>query len=71
MRANDPSLRSWVEVPANSDFPIQNLPFGVFKTQSRGPRVGVAIGNHILDLSAVAEHGYLDAIKIDKKVFGH
>ena len=69
MRANDPSLRSWVEVPANNDFPIQNLPFGVFKTKNRGPRVGVAIGNHILDLSAVAEFGYFDALNIDKKVF--
>lgn len=69
MRANDPSLRSWVEVPANSDFPIQNLPFGIFRTKSRGPRVGVAIGNHILDLSAVAEFGYFDALNIDKKVF--
>ncbi len=69
MRANDPSLKSWVEVPANSDFPIQNLPFGIFRTKSRGPRAGVAIGNHILDLSAVAEFGYLDALNIDKKVF--
>ncbi|HTF05765.1 MAG TPA: fumarylacetoacetase [Bacteroidia bacterium] len=69
MRANDPALRSWVEVPANSDFPIQNLPFGIFRTKNRGPRVGVAIGNHILDLSAVAEFGYFDALQIDKKVF--
>jgi fumarylacetoacetase len=69
MRANDPSLRSWVDVPANSDFPIQNLPFGIFRTQNRGPRAGVAIGNHILDLSAVAEFGYFDALNIDKKVF--
>jgi fumarylacetoacetase len=69
MRANDPSLKSWVEIPANSDFPIQNLPFGIFRTKNRGPRAGVAIGNHILDLSAVAEFGYLDALNIDKKVF--
>jgi fumarylacetoacetase len=69
MRANDPSLKSWVEVPSNSDFPIQNLPFGIFRTKNRGPRAGVAIGNQILDLSAVAEFGYLDALSIDKKVF--
>jgi len=69
MRANDPTLRSWVNVPANSDFPIQNLPFGVFRTKNRGPRVGVAIGEHILDLSAVAEFGYFDALQLDKKVF--
>jgi fumarylacetoacetase len=69
MRANDPNLKSWVEVPANSDFPIQNLPFGIFRTKNRGPRAGVAIGNHILDLSAVAELGYFDSLGIDKKVF--
>lgn len=69
MRANDPSLRSWVEIPKNCDFPIQNLPFGIFRTPSRNPRVGVAIGDQILDLSAVAELGYFDALQLDKKVF--
>jgi len=35
---------SWVPVPPESDFPIENLPYGVFRT-SRGPHVGVAIGD--------------------------
>ena len=61
-KANDPKLRSWIEVRAGSDFPIQNLPFGIFKTSQRGPRVGVAIGEYILDLAAVAEFGYFDAL---------
>lgn len=60
VRANDPNLRSWVEVPKGSDFPIQNLPFGVFQTENERPRVGVAIGDHILDLKALAVLGYLD-----------
>ncbi|CAN5915119.1 fumarylacetoacetase [soil metagenome] len=68
-KANDPKLRSWVNVPANSDFPIQNLPFGIFSNAQRSPRAGVAIGEHILDLNAVAEFGYFDAIRFDKKVF--
>ena len=68
-KANDPKLRSWVNVPANSDFPIQNLPFGIFTSAQRGPRVGVAIGEHILDLNAVAEFGYFDSIRFEKKVF--
>ncbi|HLG02733.1 MAG TPA: fumarylacetoacetase [Bacteroidia bacterium] len=68
-KANDPKLRSWIEVRAGSDFPIQNLPFGIFKTSQRGPRVGVAIGEYILDLAAVAEFGYFDALQIDKSVF--
>ncbi len=55
----DPALGSWIPVPVDSDFPIQNLPYGVFRTESRVARVGVAIGNRILDLDAAAEAGLL------------
>ncbi|MDT0539182.1 MULTISPECIES: fumarylacetoacetase [Croceitalea] len=44
-----------IDIPENSDFSIHNIPFGIFSTQERSPRAGVAIGNHILDLVAVAE----------------
>ncbi len=48
---NDPSLRSFVPVDAASDFPIQNLPYGVFSTTAMpAPRVGIAIGDFVLDL---------------------
>lgn len=66
-RANNPQLKSWVEVNPNSDFPIQNLPFGMFRTSQTTSRAGVAIGNYILDLAAIAEAGLLDGIKFDKK----
>ena len=50
----DPSLTSFVETAADSSFPIQNLPYGVFRTQTGGmPRVGVAIGDQVLDLAAL------------------
>ena len=52
---HDPDRRSWVET-ANEpgcDFPIQNLPFGVFRTKQGAPRGGVAIGDQILDLAAL------------------
>ncbi len=55
----DKNDKSWVDVPANSDFPIQNLPFGIFKTEVLKPRVGVAIGNHVLDLKSLFVLGYL------------
>jgi fumarylacetoacetase len=58
-RTHDPKRRSWVE-PANvpgAEFPIQNLPFGVFSRESRAPRGGVAIGDSILDLGAAARAG--------------
>ena len=60
IEANNPSLKSWVEVPQNSDFPIQNLPFGIFKIGDSSARVGVRIGNHVLDLKETYELGYLD-----------
>jgi fumarylacetoacetase len=54
----DPSLRSFVEVASDSHFPIQNLPYGVFRPGGGGaPRVGVAIGDLVLDLSVIADRG--------------
>ncbi|AQK60067.1 Fumarylacetoacetase [Zea mays] len=56
-------LRSFVEVPAGSHFPIQNLPFGVFRrrgVQAQAPRPAVAIGDFALDLAAVADAGLFD-----------
>jgi len=50
------NLQSFISYPNDSHFPIQNLPYGVFKTQHRAPRIGVAIGDLILDLFVVTEH---------------
>ncbi len=58
--ANDPALRSWVPVPADSDFPIQNLPFGVFRRGGGPPHVGVAIGEWALDLAVLEALGLFD-----------
>jgi fumarylacetoacetase len=54
---HDPQLRSWVE-SANqpgTDFPIQNLPLGVFRRGTEPPRIGVAIGDCVLDLTGCAD----------------
>ena len=69
IEANRPDLQSWVNVPADSDFPIQNLPFGIFSTSDRSPRPGVAIGDQILDLHAVAERGLLDGLGCERADF--
>ncbi len=70
IRANDPSLRSWVDVPADSDFPIQNLPFGITRRkQDAAPVVVVAIGNQVADLQVLAEHGFFDDLSIPREVF--
>lgn len=67
-RANNPKLKSWVEVKPGSDFPIQNLPFGIFKTANSSPRAGVAIGEYILDLAVIEEAGLFKSIAFDKRV---
>jgi fumarylacetoacetase len=58
MHPNDPALRSFIEVAPDCDFPIQNLPYGVFSTSADPTRrVGVAIGDFILDLSVLEKAG--------------
>jgi fumarylacetoacetase len=53
--SNDPSLKSWFESAQGSDFPIQNLPLGIFSVGERRRRAGVAIGDFVLDLAAIAD----------------
>eukprot|EP00002_Diphylleia_rotans_P037578 TRINITY_DN840_c0_g1_i8.p3 TRINITY_DN840_c0_g1~~TRINITY_DN840_c0_g1_i8.p3 ORF type:complete len:108 (+),score=11.56 TRINITY_DN840_c0_g1_i8:637-960(+) len=54
------TLRSFVEYDATCDFPIQNIPYGVFSTAANAsPRIGVAIGASVLDLSVLLRHGLL------------
>jgi fumarylacetoacetase len=58
---HDPGRRSWITTAnaADADFPIQNLPYGVFSTGDLAPRCGVAIGDRILDLAAIEAAGLL------------
>ena len=54
--ANDPDRKSCVPVPEGSDFPLQNLPVGVFKTVTNlRPRIGIALGEMIIDLYMMTE----------------
>ena len=62
----DPSLRAFIEIAPDSPFPIQNLPYGVFKPRSGGEaRVGVAIGDFVLDLAVLEEKGFLKRAEIE------
>ncbi len=64
---NDPALCSWVPVAPESHFPIQNLPYGVFRRRDDpARRIGVAIGDRVLDLTALAEHRLLDGVPLDR-----
>ena len=66
---NDPSLRSFIDVDPASDFPIQNLPYGVFSAKDGlAPRVGVAIGDYVLDLWQLEQDCRLD-VEDARRVF--
>jgi len=54
-RSNDPALISWCESAQGSDFPIQNLPLGIFSVGERRRQAGIAIGDYVLDLSGIAD----------------
>jgi len=71
MTTIDPSLRSFIDVAPESHFPIQNLPYGVFKTSEGSPaRIGVAIGDEVLDLAVLADAGLLSGGELgDGSVF--
>src|SRR5690606_22122823 len=69
IEANDPKHTSWLEVAPNSDFPIQNIPFGIFKTANKSARVGSRIGDQVIDLLEMQRAGYFDAMNADEKIF--
>ena len=61
---NDPKLRSFIDVAPDSHFPIQNLPYGVFSAKDGlAPRVGVAIGDYVLDLWQLAQDCRFDVVE--------
>jgi fumarylacetoacetase len=61
---NDPKLRSFIAVDPASDFSIQNLPYGVFSAKDGlAPRLGVAIGDHVLDLWELAQDCRIDVVE--------
>lgn len=71
IKANNPSLTSWINVDANSDFPIQNLPFGIYSDINTKHHACSAIGNYIIDLYELAEKGFFKDLNINKDVFNN
>ena len=69
IKANDPTLKSWIDVAKDSHFPIQNIPFGIFKAKDHVPRVATRIGDMVIDLGRLADLGFFDDLDINLKVF--
>lgn len=62
-------MNTWFPVAADSDFSIYNLPFGIFSVDGGSPRVGIAIGDSIVDMVALAATGALNDLQIDAHIF--
>ena len=55
-------IKSFIEISPDSHFSIMNLPYGIFAPKTGGePRVGVAIGDNVMDLAVLEEEGFFDA----------
>lgn len=65
-------LKSFVPVNPESDFPVQNLPYGIFKTKKNNcPRAGTAIGEYLLDLNAASAKGLLKSLSGIENIFSN
>ena len=64
----DATMTSWLEVPEGHDFPLANLPFGIFSTAGRSARSGMRLGDHVIDLSALHAAGLLDGLGLSADV---
>jgi len=65
-KTHDSKLKSWVDINADSDFPIQNIPFGIYCQNKGGDlRVVTAIGDYVLDLAVIYDAGFFDGTEIE------
>lgn len=69
IKANDPTRKSWIPVEKDSDFPIQNIPFGVFETTRGDITIGTRIGDTAIDLAALHQLGYFEGIELPNDIF--
>jgi fumarylacetoacetase len=67
--ANDPTRKTWLNTPENTDFPIQNIPFGVFLTRDDIITIGTRIGDTAIDLGAMHQLGYFEGIPLTDDIF--
>ena len=67
--ANDPKRKTWLEISKDTDFPIQNIPFGVFLTRDDIITIGTRIGDFAIDLGALHQLGYFEGIPLTDDIF--
>ncbi|WP_299602367.1 fumarylacetoacetase [uncultured Aquimarina sp.] len=69
LTANNPNRKTWIDTPTNTDFPIQNIPFGVFLTRDDVITIGTRIGDTAIDLGALHQLGYFEGIPLTDDIF--
>ena len=67
--ANNIDRKSWIKYDSNSDFPIQNIPFGVFKTNNNEFHIATIIGKTIISLKNLEKAGYFNEIELHQNTF--
>ncbi len=67
--ANNIALKSWLPYSEDSDFPVQNIPFGIFQTSDKSPRLCTRIGDTVIDLLELAEAGLFRHLSVEIEVF--
>lgn len=67
--ANDPTRKSWLPVEKNTDFPIQNIPFGVFLTKDDVITIGTRLGDFAIDMGALQQLNYFEGIELTDDMF--
>jgi len=67
--ANDPKRKTWLDTSSDTDFPIQNIPFGVFLTRDDVITIGTRIGDYAIDLGALHQLGYFEGIPLTDDIF--
>ncbi len=67
--ANDPSRKTWLPTPNKTDFPIQNIPFGVFLTKDDVVTIGTRIGDFAIDMGALQQLNYFEGIELTDDMF--
>ncbi|MDT0295202.1 fumarylacetoacetase [Mesonia ostreae] len=67
--ANNTDRKTWLKIPKETDFPIQNIPFGVFLTRDDVITIGTRIGDYAIDLGALHQLGYFEGIPLTDDIF--
>ena len=68
-KANDPKLKSWIPTPENTDFPIQNIPFGKMQVDDNMYAAVSRIGKYVIDLTYLQDNGYFVGLNLPAGLF--